>query len=66
MSAISSFRLLMLLGMVNIKVKSRVVVEAMSTPLNSIAILPHGRTRTQWGRGRKAPQAFDLNFAGIW
>lgn len=40
--AISSFWSLMPLGMVNIKIKSRVVAEPLSTLLNRVVTLPHG------------------------
>lgn len=56
----------MALGMVDIKIKSRLVAGALSTLLNRIVILPHGVTCHQWGRGRQAPHAFDLNRAGMW
>lgn len=51
--AISSFRSLMPLGMVNIKIKSRLVAEPLSTLLYKVVILRHGTLHNQWGRGRK-------------
>jgi hypothetical protein len=51
------------LGIVNVKIRSRVVQHLH--PLNRVAILPHGTLYNQWGRGGRAPQDFDFDSISV-
>ena len=53
------------LGMVNIKIKSMVVAEPLSTLLNRVVILPNGTLYNQWGRFGRAPQDFDFDSISV-